>query len=120
LDFLDDNPMVELRSISYTNDIEVIRQFDHMVAVNSALEVDLTGQVCAESIGTTQYSGVGGQIDFLQGAADAPHGRRVLSFSATAHTPQARAGNMPYVLPSMDGQVSSIVPIRTPGPAETP
>src|SRR6266446_3155931 len=55
LDFLDDNPMVELRSISYTNDIEVIRQFDHMVAVNSALEVDLTGQVCAESIGTTQY-----------------------------------------------------------------
>ncbi len=119
LDFLDDNPMVELRSISYTNDIEVIRQFDHMVAINSALEVDLTGQVCAESIGTAQYSGVGGQIDFLQGAADAPHGRPVLAFPATAHTPQARAGNLPYELPSMDGQVSRIVPTLTPGAVVT-
>jgi len=119
MDFLDDNPMVELRSTSYTNDIGMISHFDHMVAVNSALEVDLTGQVCAESIGTTQYSGVGGQIDFLQGAAMAPHGRPILAFSATAHTPQARAGNMPYVLPSMDGQVSSIVPILTPGAAVT-
>jgi acyl-CoA hydrolase len=119
MDFLDDNPMVELRSLSYTNDIVVIRQFDHMVAVNSALEVDLTGQVCAESIGTTQYSGVGGQIDFLQGAADAPHGRPILAFPATAHTPQARAGNMPYELPSMEGQVSRIVPTITPGAAVT-
>ncbi len=119
LDFLDDNPMVELRSISYTNDIEVIRQFDHMVAINSALEVDLTGQVCAESIGTTQYSGVGGQIDFLQGAADAPHGRPVLAFPATAHTSQDRAGNMPYELPSLDGQVSRIVPTLTPGAVVT-
>jgi acyl-CoA hydrolase len=119
MDFLDDNPMVELRSLSYTNDIEVIRQFDHMVAINSALEVDLTGQVCAESIGTTQYSGVGGQIDFLQGAADAPHGRPVLAFPATAHTAQARAGNMPYELPSIDGQVSRIVPTLTPGAVVT-
>jgi acyl-CoA hydrolase len=119
MDFLDDNPMLELRSLSYTNDIVVIRQFDHMVAVNSALEVDLTGQVCAESIGTTQYSGVGGQIDFLQGAADAPHGRPILAFPATAHTPQARAGNMPYELPSMEGQVSRIVPTITPGAAVT-
>src|SRR5207253_4794234 len=119
LNFLDDNPMVELHSISYTNDIENIRQFDQMVAVNSALEVDLTGQVCAESIGTTQYSGVGGQIDFLQGTADALHGRPVLAFPATAHTPQARAGNMPYELPSMEGQVSRIVPTLTPGSAVT-
>src|SRR6266536_4695981 len=119
LDFLDDNPMVELRSISYTNDIENIRQFDHMVAINSALEVDLTGQVCAESIGTTQYSGVGGQIDFLQGAADAPHGRPVLAFPATARAPQARAGNMPYELPSIEGQVSRIVPTLTPGSVVT-
>ena len=119
MDFLDDNPMVELRSLSYTNDIENIRQFDHMVAINSALEVDLTGQVCAESIGTTQYSGVGGQIDFLQGAGDAPHGRPVLAFPATARAPQARAGNMPYELPSIDGQVSRIVPILTPGSAVT-
>jgi acyl-CoA hydrolase len=119
MDFLDDNPMVELRSISYTNDIEVIRQFDHMVAINSALEVDLTGQVCAESIGPSQYSGVGGQIDFLQGAADTPHGRPVLAFPATAHSPKARAGNMPYELPSIDGQVSRIVPTLTPGAVVT-
>jgi 4-hydroxybutyrate CoA-transferase len=119
MDFLDDNPMVELRSISYTNDIENIRQFDHMVAINSALEVDLSGQVCAESIGTTQYSGVGGQIDFLQGAADAPHGRPVLAFPATARAPQARAGNMPYELPSIDGEVSRIVPTLTPGAVVT-
>src|SRR5256712_2694397 len=119
LDFLDDNPMVELRSISYTNDIENISQFDHMVAINSALEVDLTGQVCSESIGTKQYSGVGGQIDFLQGAADAPHGVPILTLAATARTPQASAGNMPYELPSMDGQVSRIVPTLTPGSAVT-
>src|SRR5437899_1186216 len=119
MDFLDDNPMVELRSISYTNDIEVIRQFDHMVAINSALEVDLTGQVCAESIGTAQYSGVGGQIDFLQGAADAPHGRPVLACAATAPTSQDRAGNIPYELTSMDGQVSRIVPTLTPGAVVT-
>ncbi|HEX6481212.1 MAG TPA: acetyl-CoA hydrolase/transferase C-terminal domain-containing protein [Ktedonobacteraceae bacterium] len=119
MDFLDDNPMVELRSVSYTNDIENIRQFDHMVAVNSALEVDLTGQVCAETIGTTQYSGVGGQIDFLQGAADAPRGRPVLAFPATAHALQTREGNMPYELPSIDGQVSRIVPTLTPGSAVT-
>ena len=119
MDFLDDNPMVELRSLSYTNDIEVIRQFDHMVAINSALEVDLTGQVCAESIGTLQYSGVGGQMDFMRGAALAPHGRPILAFPSTAHTPQARAGNMPYELTSLDGQVSRIVPTLTPGAVVT-
>jgi len=119
LDFLDDNPIVELRSISYTNDIENISQFDRMVAINSALEVDLTGQVCSESIGTQQYSGVGGQIDFLQGAADAAHGVPILTLAATARTPQASTGNMPYALPSIDGQVSRIVPTLTPGSAVT-
>src|SRR5256885_3951848 len=106
MDFLDDNPMVELRSISYTNDIEVIRQFDHMVAINSALEIDLTGQVCAESIGTTQYSGVGGQIDFLQGAADAPRGRPILALTATARAPKTRRETSPhpYALTPIDGQ----------------
>ncbi len=119
MDFLDDNPMVELRSISYTNDIEVIRQFDHMVAINSALEVDLTGQVCAESIGTAQYSGVGGQIDFMRGAALAPHGRPILALPSTARTTKASAGNMPFELPPREGQVSRIVPILTPGSAVT-
>jgi 4-hydroxybutyrate CoA-transferase len=119
MDFLDDNPMVELRSLTYTNDPQTIRQFDHMVAINSALEVDLTGQVCAESIGTTQYSGVGGQMDFLRGAALAPHGRPILALQATARTTKASAGNMPFELPSMDGEVSRIVPILTPGAAVT-
>ncbi len=119
LDFLDDNPVVELRSIGYTNDIENISQFDHMVAINSALEVDLTGQVCSESIGPKHYSGVGGQIDFLQGAADAPHGVPILTLAATARAPQASTGNLPYELPSIDGQVSRIVPTLTPGSAVT-
>ncbi len=69
LDFIDDNPMIELRASDYTNDTRIIRQFDHMVALNSALEVDLTGQVCAESLGTRLFSGVGGQMDFSRGAA---------------------------------------------------
>ncbi len=119
MDFLDDNPMVELRSTTYTNDPQTIRQFDHMVAINSALEVDLTGQVCAESIGTAQYSGVGGQMDFLRGAALAPHGRPILALPATAHTTKASTGNMPYELSPMEGQVSRIVPILTPGAAVT-
>jgi len=119
MDFLDDNPMVELRSIAYTNDPQTIRQFDHMVAVNSALQVDLTGQVCAESIGTAQYSGVGGQIDFMRGAALAPHGRPILALPSTARTTKASAGNMPFELPPREGQVSRIVPILTPGSAVT-
>lgn len=119
LDFVDDNPIVELRSISYTNDIENISRFDRMVAINSALEVDLTGQVCSESIGKRQYSGVGGQIDFLQGAADAPHGVPILTLAATAQAKEAGPGNMPYQLPSIDGQVSRIVPTLTPGSAVT-
>src|SRR5260370_8842355 len=94
LDFLDDNPMVELRSTAYTNDPQTIRQFDHMVAVNSALQVDLTGQVCAESIGTVQYSGVGGQIDFLRGAALAPHGRPILALPSTPPRPKDSAATI--------------------------
>jgi 4-hydroxybutyrate CoA-transferase len=119
MDFLDDNPMIELRPINYTNDPQIIRQFDHMVAINSALQVDLTGQVCAESIGTSQYSGVGGQMDFMRGAALAPRGRPILALPATAHTKQASAGNMPFELPTVEGQASRIVPILTPGAAVT-
>jgi 4-hydroxybutyrate CoA-transferase len=121
MDFLDDNPMVELRSLTYTNDTEIICQFDHMVAVNSALQVDLTGQVCAESIGTVQYSGVGGQMDFLQGAALAPHGRPILALTATARAPKTSGETLPhpYALTPADGQVSRIVPILTPGAAVT-
>jgi len=121
MDFLDDNPMVELRPVDYTNDPQTIRQFDHMVAVNSALEVDLTGQVCAESIGTVQYSAVGGQMDFMRGTALAPHGRPILALSATARAPKTRRETFPhpYALPALEGQISRIVPILTPGAAVT-
>ena len=121
MDFLDDNPMVELRPVDYTNDPQIIRQFDHMVSVNSALEVDLTGQVCAESIGANQYSGVGGQMDFMRGAALAPHGRPILALSATTRAPKTRreTHSHPYALAPVDGQISRIVPILTPGAAVT-
>ena len=68
-DFINDNPMVEMRSVDFTNDSAVIRTFHRMVAINSAIEVDLTGQVVADSIGPRVYSGVGGQMDFMRGAA---------------------------------------------------
>ena len=74
-DFVDDNPMVEMRPVDFTNDTHVIRSFSRMVAINSAIEVDLTGQVVADSIGHRMYSGVGGQMDFIRGAALAPEGR---------------------------------------------
>ena len=74
-DFVNDNPMVEMRPVDFTNDTHVIRTFHRMVAINSAIEVDLTGQVVADSIGPRVYSGVGGQMDFMRGAALAPEGR---------------------------------------------
>ncbi|MFH7813340.1 acetyl-CoA hydrolase/transferase C-terminal domain-containing protein, partial [Acetobacter lovaniensis] len=67
--FIDDNPMVELRPVDHTNDTSVIRRLSRMTAINSAIEVDLTGQVVADSIGWKLYSGVGGQMDFMRGAA---------------------------------------------------
>ncbi|HNQ99157.1 MAG TPA: acetyl-CoA hydrolase/transferase C-terminal domain-containing protein, partial [Trueperaceae bacterium] len=67
-DFIDDNPSVLLLDVAYTNDTAVIRRNPKVTAVNSALEIDLTGQVCADSLGTFQYSGVGGQMDFIRGA----------------------------------------------------
>ena len=72
--FVHDNPMVEMRAVDFTNDTHVIRSFSRMVAINSAIEVDLTGQVVADSIGHRVYSGVGGQMDFIRGAALAPEG----------------------------------------------
>ena len=77
-EFVDDNPMIEMRPVDYTNDTTVIRRFRRMVAINSAISIDLTGQVSADSIGTRFYSGVGGQMDFMRGAALSPEGRAVL------------------------------------------
>lgn len=83
-DFVDDNPMIEMRPVDYTNDTAVIRRFRRMVAINSAIEVDLTGQVCADSIGPLMYSGVGGQMDFVRGAALSEDGRAIIAFPSTA------------------------------------
>ncbi|MDO5105343.1 acetyl-CoA hydrolase/transferase family protein [Capnocytophaga sp.] len=78
-DFVDDNPMVELREATYTNEVAVIRQNPKMVSINSAIEVDITGQVCADSIGTRIYSGVGGQIDFVRGASLSEGGKSIIA-----------------------------------------
>jgi acyl-CoA hydrolase len=82
--FVDNNPMVEMRQVDYTNDTSVIRKHRRMTAINSAIEVDLTGQVCADSIGTRMYSGVGGQMDFMRGAALAEEGRAIIALPSTA------------------------------------
>ena len=97
--FVNDNPMVELRPVDYTNDTAVIRRFSKMVAINSAIEVDLTGQVVADSIGSRFYSGVGGQMDFIRGAALAAQGRAIIALPATA----------------AHGTVSRITPMLQPG-----
>jgi acyl-CoA hydrolase len=73
-----------MRSVDFTNDTHVIRSFDTMTAINSAIEVDLTGQVAADSIGSRIYSGVGGQMDFVRGAALARHGRAIIALPSTA------------------------------------
>lgn len=82
-DFIDDNPQVVFLEIDYVNDTKVIRSNPKAVAINSAIEIDLTGQVCADSIGTYQYSGVGGQIDFMRGAALSDGGKPIIALSST-------------------------------------
>lgn len=87
-DFMDHNPVFEFRPTSYTNDSFVIAQNDHMVAINSAIEVDITGQVCSDSVGRVPYSGIGGQVDFLRGAARSKGGMPVIALPATAKGPK--------------------------------
>jgi acetyl-CoA hydrolase len=82
-DFIHDNPIVELHPTDYVNDPFVIAQNDRMVAINSAIEVDLTGQVCADSIGPRLYSGVGGQVDFIYGAARSEGGVPIIALPST-------------------------------------
>ena len=83
-EFVDNNPFMEFHPNEYVNDPFVIAQNDRMVAINSALSVDLTGQVCADSIGTKIYSGFGGQVDFIRGAAHAKGGVPVIALPSTA------------------------------------
>jgi 4-hydroxybutyrate CoA-transferase len=98
-DFVDDNPQVEFHPCDRTNDTAQIRRNPKVVAINSALEIDLTGQVCADSIGHRIYSGIGGQMDFIRGAALSPGGKPIIALPSTA----AR------------GQLSRIVPALKPG-----
>ncbi len=83
-DWVDDNPLIELHRTEYVNDPFVIAQNDRMVAVNSAIEVDLTGQVCADSIGPKLYSGVGGQLDFIYGASRSKGGVPIIALPSVA------------------------------------
>ena len=96
--FIDDNPMVSMMDVGYTNNVTVIRQLDKLTAINSALSIDLTGQVCADSIGTKFYSGVGGQIDFIRGAGYSKGGKPIIA------------------LPSVTNKgISKICPVLLPG-----
>jgi len=94
--FVDNNPAFELHPSTYTNDPFIIAQNDNLIAVNSAIEVDLTGQVCAESIGAAIYSGFGGQLDFIRGAARARGGKPIIALPATA-----RGGELSRIVPQL-------------------
>jgi 4-hydroxybutyrate CoA-transferase len=98
-DFVDNNPIFEFHPNAYTNDPLQIARNDNMVAINSALEVDLTGQVCSDSIGTRFYSGIGGQVDFLRGAAHSKGGKPIIALPSTAK----------------NGTISRIVAMLSPG-----
>lgn len=78
-DYVDDNPFVEMRTSDYVNDVSIIKQNPNMVAINSAIEVDVTGQVCADSIGSKMFSGVGGQMDFIRGASLSEGGKAIIA-----------------------------------------
>ncbi len=98
-DFVDNNPIFEFHPTAYTNDPGSIARNDDMVAINSALQVDLTGQVCSDSIGNQFYSGIGGQVDFLRGASRSKRGKPIIAISSTAKS----------------GTISRIVPMLSPG-----
>lgn len=83
-EYVDNNNMIQLMPVDYTNDVAVIAQNDRMVAINSALEVDLMGQVVADAIGSKTFSGVGGQLDFLRGAEQAKNGKPIIALPSTA------------------------------------
>jgi acyl-CoA hydrolase len=98
-EFVDNNPIFEFHPTAYTNDPGLIARNDNMVAINSALQVDLTGQVCSDSIGNQFYSGIGGQVDFLRGASRSKGGKPIIAISSTAK----------------NGTISRIVPMLSPG-----
>jgi acyl-CoA hydrolase/GNAT superfamily N-acetyltransferase len=102
-EYIHDNPGIEFKTIDYTNNPVIISQHDNMAAINSALEIDLTGQATAESIGRTFYSGIGGQADFMRGAVLSRGGKTILTIQSTA----------------ADGKISRIVPVLKEGAGVT-
>ena len=94
-DFVNDNPFVEMKESSYVNDTARIRKNPKMVAINSAIEVDLTGQVCADSIGARMYSGVGGQMDFIRGASLSDGGKAIIALPSITKNGDSRI--VPYL-----------------------
>ena len=102
-DFIDDNPGIAILPVDYVNDPNVICRNDNMISINAAVEVDLMGQVCAESIGTRHLSGTGGQVDFVRGACQSRGGKSFIAFTSTAK----------------NGTVSKIQPTLTPGAVVT-
>ena len=89
-DFIDHNPSVEITEASYSNEVSVIRQNPKMISINSAIEVDITGQVCADSIGTTIFSGFGGQIDFVRGAMLSEGGKSIIAFPSVTNKGESK------------------------------
>jgi 4-hydroxybutyrate CoA-transferase len=98
-DFVDNNPIFEFHPTAYTNHPASIARNDNMVAINSALQIDLTGQVCSDSIGNQFFSGIGGQVDFIRGASYAKGGKPIIAIASTAK----------------NGTISRIVPVLSPG-----
>lgn len=94
-DFVDDNPFIEMKESSMVNDTARIRKNPKMVSINSAIEVDLTGQVCADSIGSTMYSGVGGQMDFIRGASLSEGGKAIIALPSITKRGESRI--VPYL-----------------------
>ena len=94
-DYVDDNPFIEMRASDYVNDVSVIKQNPRMVAINSAIEVDLTGQVCADSIGAKMYSGVGGQMDFIRAASLSDGGKAIIAL------PSVTSKGISRIVPSL-------------------
>ena len=94
-DFVNDNPFIEMRESSMVNDTARIRKNPKMVAINSAIEVDVTGQVCADSIGSKMYSGVGGQMDFIRGASLSEGGKAIIALPSTTKRGESRI--VPYL-----------------------
>ena len=85
-DFIDDNPIVHFKEAGYTNDTAIIRQNPKVTAINSAIEIDITGQICADSIGPYQFSGVGGQMDFIRGASLSENGKPIIAMQSATKT----------------------------------